>query len=103
MPIEPSQPIPGVSPAGAIDARVVRTAAGVKDQAAATPHGAAARSPAGAATFQPSEALNPGEAPIDAERVAVIRKAIATGTYPVVPAKIADAMIAAGLLLRIQQ
>lgn len=44
--------------------------------------------------------LDPGEAPVDAERVAQIRKAIETGRYPVVPARIADAMIAAGLLLR---
>lgn len=45
--------------------------------------------------------LDPGEPPVDAERVAQIRKAIENGSYPVVPAKIADAMIAAGLLLRI--
>ena len=48
-----------------------------------------------------STALNAGlTPPVDAERVALIRSAIAHGTYPVLPAKIADAMIAAGLLLR---
>jgi negative regulator of flagellin synthesis FlgM len=47
-----------------------------------------------------STALDPGQPPIDAERVAVIRKAVESGTYPIVPARIADAMIAAGLLLR---
>lgn len=41
-----------------------------------------------------------GEAPVDAERVAEIRKAIDEGSYPLVPARIADAMIAASLLLR---
>lgn len=41
-------------------------------------------------------------APVDAERVAQIRKAIEEDRYPVVPARIADAMIAAGLLLRIK-
>ena len=41
-------------------------------------------------------------APIDADRVAEIRKAIEEDRYPVVPARIADAMIAAGLLLRIK-
>lgn len=102
MPIEPSQPIAAVRPVGGIDARVVRTAAGVQDQTAATPDSAAASSPVGATTFQPSDAIDPGQAPVDAERVDVIRKAIASGTYPVVPAKIADAIIAAGLLLRIQ-
>lgn len=47
-----------------------------------------------------SDALDPGEAPVDVERVDMIRKAVETGTYPVVPAKIADALIAAGFLLR---
>ena len=44
--------------------------------------------------------IGAGEAPVDAERVAQIRKAVETGTYPVIPAKVADAMIAAGLILR---
>lgn len=46
-----------------------------------------------------SSALDPGAAPIDAERVAEIRRAVANGTYPVIPTQIADAMIAAGVLL----
>ena len=40
------------------------------------------------------------EAPVDHDRVAEIREAIEQGRYPVVPTKIADAMIAAGFLLR---
>ena len=40
------------------------------------------------------------EPPVDHERVAQIRKAIEQGRYPIVPTKIADAMIAAGYLLR---
>ncbi len=47
-----------------------------------------------------SAALNPGPQPVDGERVAEIRRAIDQGRYPVLPTKIADAMIAAGLLLR---
>lgn len=39
-------------------------------------------------------------APVNAERVAEIRKAIEDDRYPVIPTRIADAMIAAGLLLR---
>lgn len=39
-------------------------------------------------------------APVDTDRVAEIRKAVEQGTYPIIPAKIADAMIAAGYLLR---
>lgn len=41
-----------------------------------------------------------GEAPVDSERVAMIRRAIEDGHYPVVPTRIADAMIAASYLLR---
>lgn len=41
-----------------------------------------------------------GAVPVDAERVATIRKAIEEGRYPIIPMKVADAMIAAGLLLR---
>lgn len=47
-----------------------------------------------------SEALDPGKPPVDADRVAQIRKAVETGNYPLVPARIADAMIAAGMFLR---
>ena len=38
--------------------------------------------------------------PFDAERVGAIQKAIDKGSYPLVPAKIADAIIAARYLLR---
>lgn len=41
------------------------------------------------------------EAPIDRDRVSEIRKSIEQGHYPVHPAKIADAMIAAGYLSKI--
>jgi negative regulator of flagellin synthesis FlgM len=41
-------------------------------------------------------------APLDADRVAEIRKAIEDDRYPVLPTRIADAMIAAGLLLRVK-
>jgi len=97
MPIESSPNIPGARPVGAIDARIVRGMAGARDEAPGT----AAATPSGVPpTYQPSGALDPGQPPVDAERVQVIRHAIETGTYPVLPTKIADAMIAAGLLLR---
>ncbi len=41
-------------------------------------------------------------APVNADRVAEIRKALEEGRYPVIPFRVADAMIAAGLLLRIK-
>ncbi|WP_298197239.1 flagellar biosynthesis anti-sigma factor FlgM [Novosphingobium sp.] len=103
MPIEssPNIPSPGVAglrQVGTIDARTVRLAAGAKDQASVG--GAPDAAATAAATFQPSQALDPGQAPVDTDRVQVIRRAIETGNYPLIPAKIADAMIAAGLLLR---
>jgi len=41
------------------------------------------------------------EAPVDHARVAEIRKAIEDNTYPLVPAEIADAIIAAGLFTKV--
>lgn len=42
-----------------------------------------------------------GPMPVDVERVAQIRSAVENGTYPLVPARIADAMIAARMLLTV--
>ncbi len=47
-----------------------------------------------------SDALDPGPMPIDHDRVAEVRRAIERGDYPIVPAQVADAIIAAGILLR---
>ena len=52
------------------------------------------------AAVETTEALDAGVPPVDAERVEMIRKAIEEGTYPLVPTKIADAIIAAGVILR---
>jgi negative regulator of flagellin synthesis FlgM len=41
-----------------------------------------------------------GTIPVDQTRVAQIREAVANGNYPLIPTKIGDAMIAAGILLR---
>lgn len=82
-----------------------RRIANAREQAAAgaAPRaGQASRPAAGAQPVVATETLGSAATPpIDRDRVALIRKAIADGSYPVVPAKIADAMIAAGLLLRI--
>jgi len=40
------------------------------------------------------------EPPIDQERVSEIRKAVEQGTYPLLPARVADELIAAGFMLR---
>ncbi|WP_404482507.1 flagellar biosynthesis anti-sigma factor FlgM [Novosphingobium sp. BL-52-GroH] len=83
---------------GAVDARLPR----VSEASVAGPVAKVQTSnPVSAApAVETTQALDPGAAPIDTDRVALIRKAVESGTYPVVPAKIADAMIAAGMLLR---
>lgn len=77
-------------PVGAIDVRTPRADSTPGHDAPRVEHG----TPAERAAF------DPGVQPVDAERVNLIRKAIESGTYPVVPARIADAVIAAGMLLR---
>lgn len=59
---------------------------------------AAAASPAGV-SLEVTAANAPPAPPIDAERVAEIRNALRKGSYPLLPAKIADAMIAAQVSL----
>ena len=61
----------------------------------------AAKADASAAeTVATSFASAGAEPTIDHDRVAEIREAVEQGRYPVLPTKIADAMIAAGFLLR---
>ncbi|MCC6827767.1 MAG: flagellar biosynthesis anti-sigma factor FlgM [Novosphingobium sp.] len=79
-------------PIGAIDVRIARQSNSRGDRAQ--------RAEAEPSAIALSDALDPGEAPVDADRVAEIRKAIENGSYPIVPTKIADAIIAAGILLR---
>ena len=43
--------------------------------------------------------VSAGAAPVDTDRVAQIRDALKEGSYPIVPAKITDAIIAARLML----
>lgn len=83
---------------GAIDTRQGRVNETNTSAAVAKAQGPGSVSAAPA--VQTTQALDPGAAPIDTDRVAMIRKAVESGTYPIVPAKIADAMIAAGMLLR---
>ena len=46
---------------------------------------------------------NAGEPPVDTDRVAEIRDALKQGKYPINPAEIADAMIAAKLRLAVSE
>ncbi|HKX77813.1 MAG TPA: flagellar biosynthesis anti-sigma factor FlgM [Novosphingobium sp.] len=85
-----------VGPARAIGAVGTRFSRETRGQAQAP----AATGEPPVSTVVKSDALDPGAAPVDTDRVAEIRKAIEDGRYPIVPSKIADAMIAAGILLR---
>lgn len=57
------------------------------------------RPPVSAVEVSTGQTIDAGQPPIDADRVALIRAAIAKGDYPILPTKIADAIIAAPLLL----
>lgn len=88
----PSFELGPARPVGAVDVRIARQAGNRPEPARSGP----IEPPASAA----SSILSPGDAPVDTDRVAEIRKAIESGNYPVIPMKVADAMIAAGFLLR---
>lgn len=60
---------------------------------AAAPRSSAAPPPG--VSVEIGDAASAASAPVDAERVREIRAALKDGTYPLVPAKIVDAMIAA--------
>jgi len=93
----PSGPTPSV-PAVAATA-VPGPAVAAASPATAAP--APAASPASAEkAVATSDATRAGDVPVQSERVAQIRRAIEEGRYPVLPVTIADAMIAAGMLLR---
>ncbi|MFA7586012.1 MAG: flagellar biosynthesis anti-sigma factor FlgM [Novosphingobium sp.] len=87
---------------GALETRIARPAGKVPAGPAPVQAGPAPATSAAPAVTR-SEALQAGEMPVDGDRVELIRKAVERGTYPVVPARIVDAMIAAGLLLRTAQ
>ncbi len=74
-------------------------AGGVLRATAATPMAAASTTPAPARTPAPAapETLSrsmASSAPVDVERVQMIKSAIANGTFPLSPATIADQLIA---------
>lgn len=79
-------------PIAAIDNRVSRPV----DSPGAGPLRAALARP----SLIASDTLDPGAPPVDAERVAQIRRALESGTYPLLPTRTADAVIAVGHLLR---
>ncbi|MBT0670403.1 flagellar biosynthesis anti-sigma factor FlgM [Novosphingobium profundi] len=78
--------VTGVQPASPVRSEAVQTSQTTPSQTSPS--------------VETSAALDPGAPPVDIDRVSVIRKAVEAGQYPVIPTQIADAMIAAGVLLR---
>jgi negative regulator of flagellin synthesis FlgM len=50
-------------------------------------------------TVETGNRVSAGNVPVDGDRVATIREALRDGSYPIVPARITDALIAARLML----
>lgn len=88
--IGPTGPVGRVDP-GSLNARTVRIAGGADGKSTPAKTEAA---------YVRSGTLDAGEVPVDFERIGLIRKAIEDGRYPILPTKIADGIIAAGILLR---
>ncbi len=92
MPSVELSKLQGVGPVRALsdgDRSAIGKSAG---NAAAPPSGPQAK---GGVAIEVSRALDPSSPPVNTDRINEIRKALRDGSYPLVPAQIADAMIAA--------
>ena len=103
-------PQPEVSPARPVNAlgAIGPLAAGARFGAQISASGSAPFTPSpgeAGVQLQPmlvsTSAALAGSPPVDGDRVLAIRKAIQNGSYPLKPTKIGDAMIAAGMILRV--
>lgn len=84
------QAVTGAKPLSGTD----RAKAG--DIAAARPAAAGGKTPdASGVSLEVSSGVTATKAPVDSDRVSEIREALRDGSYPLVPTKIADAIIAA--------
>ncbi|WP_066533151.1 flagellar biosynthesis anti-sigma factor FlgM [Erythrobacter sp. CCH5-A1] len=94
--VEPSK-LPAVSAPRAV-------AAGERAQIEARTASAPATSAApSGVSLEVSAPIDPAAPPVDAERVQAIKSALRDGSYPLVPTKIADAMIAAQVSLSLPE
>ena len=75
-----------------------RDLAGSKAASTAAPQRAAPVADQGV-SVETGSRISAGSVPKDQDRVAEIRNALRDGSYPIVPAKITDALIAARLML----
>lgn len=84
--------LPPIRPTGAVDPRQPRA---VADRPQTKPD-----APLAGPAVEIDATLQGTEPPIEFGRINEIRKAIEQGRYPVIPMRVADALIASGLLLR---
>lgn len=70
---------------------------GGKTASVATPRPAAAADQG--VSVETGARVAAGPVPVDGDRVSMIRDALKNGSYPIVPAKITDALIAARMML----
>lgn len=105
----PTTDVSSAAPTGPIDLNASRLwssrdATRSSAPASTTSLSAAADAASAAATttasVETSVSTTAGEATVDSDRVTQIRHAIEHGTYPILPARISDAMIAAGIILQ---
>ena len=92
------QSVSGVSPTSAAERAKAKAAPEGRTQSAGQATGGSAQAKGVAVEIAAPVENGP---PVDADRVQDIRNALRDGTYPLVPAKIADAMIAAQLKFEI--
>lgn len=85
------------SPVAAVGTGIAAKAG--KDAGEAAPRSAATAAPQQGVSVELGSAVDSSQPPVDAERVAQIREALKDGSYPILPAKVADAMIAARMML----
>ena len=82
----------GVSPARGLSESDRAQIASTRSSSAAGTGGSAGKP---GVAIEVSAALDPSKPPVNSDRVSQIRQALQDGTYPLVPTKIADAIIAA--------
>jgi len=76
---------------------------GGKTASIATPRPASAAAADQGVSVETGARVAAGPVPMDDDRVSMIRDALKNGSYPIVPAKITDALIAARMMLSSSQ
>lgn len=100
MPSVELSKLPG---AGAARAATVGERAQIEARTRPAAPGASSAAPAPGISLEVTAATDAATPPVDAERVNQIKAALRDGSYPLVPTKIVDAMIAAQVSLSLPE